>query len=470
LLGRSSPRLKTTTFTTYPSRGNEVIEFSKAIELPLLPWQEHAIIEACRVKDNNKWASSTVGILVARQNGKTHLLRTRILAGLFMWDEGLQVGVAQNRDIALETFRQVVTIIDSYDWLRKKVKSVTRANGREEIELKNGCRYKILAPTEGSARGLSVDQVYLDEARQHKTTHAFAALAYTMQARPNPQMWVVSNAGDSNSVVLNRLRERALRVIEDGADDPITWLEWSAEPNKKLSDPEGWVQANPALGYLIDEDTIKARLSDDPAIVQTELLCQWVDTLSSPWPYGYWNAATTPNLKLSNDRPTFFGLEVSPDRTTWALVGSQILEDKSIAVGLVEYETSDTPIDDLKIADAISKWGRHYKPRSILGNKFSSDSVISKLQFAGIASEVINGGKYYQACDETLGALAGNRLTHANQELLTTSVNACVKKTIESGAWYIQRKKEATAAIAMVLAVHKAVELGRASTRDIAIA
>jgi len=470
LFGRSSPRIQTTTFTTYPSRGSEVVEFSKAIELPLLPWQEHAITEACRLK-NDKWASPTVGILVARQNGKTHLLRTRILAGLYLWDEGLQVGVAQNRDIALETFRQVVTIIDSYDWLRKKVKSVTRANGREEIELKNGCRYKILAPTEGSARGLSVDTVYLDEARQHKTNSAFAALAYTMQARPNPQMWVVSNAGDSNSVVLNQLRARALNVIEgEVKDDPITWLEWSAEPNKKLSDPEGWIQANPALGYLIDEDTIKARLNDDPAIVQTELLCQWVDTLSSPWPYGYWNAATTPNLKLTKDTGTIFGLEISPDRTTWSLVGCQILEDNTIAVGLVEHETGHVPIDDLKIADKIAQWARHYEPRAIIGNKFSSDSVMAKLQLAGIRCEIIAGAKYFQACDETLGAITGNRITHANQEILTQSVNACIKKTTESGGWYVQRKKEATSAIAMILSVHKAIELGKGSSVDIAIA
>jgi hypothetical protein len=65
----------------------------------------------------------------------------RILAGLFLWDEKLQVATAQNRDLSLETFRQVIEVVDSFDWLRSKVKHITRSNGREEIEIKKtGCQ------------------------------------------------------------------------------------------------------------------------------------------------------------------------------------------------------------------------------------------------------------------------------------------------------------------------------------------
>ena len=470
MYGQSSPRIQTTTFTNYHSKGPEVVEFAKAIELPLLPWQEYAITEICRIKDDGKWASPTGVVLVARQSGKTHLMRMRMLAGMFLWNERLQVGVAQNRDIALETFRALVDIIDGFKWLRKEVKSITRANGREEILLKNGCRYKVLAPTPGSARGLSVDTVYLDELRQHKTTDAFAALAYTLNARPNPQMLGFSNAGDSNSIVLNALRDRALKVIENDLEDSITWLEWSAQPGRKLNDPQGWAEANPALGHTIQIDNLAARMGDDPALIQTEMLCQWVETLESPWPHGYWNANTQPDLELKADRPTFMGFEISPDRTSWALTGTQILEDGTIAVGLMDFADGDSPWDDLKIADRIAQWVRKYEPVSILGNKFSSDSVVAKLNQAGIRSEIVAGSKYYQACDETLGALAGNRLSHSNQEILTASINACIKKTNETGAWYVQRKKSAVAAISAILAIHKAIELGQTQSMDIAIA
>jgi len=184
LLGIPTPRIQTKPVEG-PSLGIEVAEFAKAIDMPLLDWQRYVIDEASKVKDD-KFIHKTALFIVSRQNGKTHLLRMRILAGLFLWDQRLQIATAQNRDVALETFRQVVEVVDNYDWLRKRVRAVTRSNGREEILLKNGSRYKIIAPSAGGARGLSADTVYLDEARQHKTTEAFAALAYTMQARPNP--------------------------------------------------------------------------------------------------------------------------------------------------------------------------------------------------------------------------------------------------------------------------------------------
>jgi phage terminase large subunit-like protein len=424
----------------------------------LLPWQEYVILDGCKVKDNGDFVSKTNLLIIARQNGKTTLTKFRILAGLYLWDEKLQIATAQNRDVALETFRSVVEMIDGHSWLSSKVKSITRANGREEIELKNGCRYKIIAPTPGAARGLSANTVYLDEARMHKSTDGFAALAYTMQDAKHPSMWITSNAGDITSILLNQLRARALHKIENDTDDDIAYYEWSAEPGLKLADRKGWVQANPALGHTITENVLQARMNDDPVVIQTEMLCQWVATFASPWSPGHWNACQQSDLKLTADRPTWIGVEIAPDRTSFAIVGSQILDDGSVGLGLMDMEDATEPIDDLRIADRIAQWSKKYQTESILLNKFSGDSVAAKLRLASVNAEIIAGSKYYQACDETLGAMAGARITHAGQPELTASVNACVKKTTESGGWYISRRKDAVAAIAMVLAIHKAQE------------
>ena len=468
LLGISSPRIETKPLDA-PTIGGDVVEFAEAINMPLLDWQKYVINEASKVKDN-KFLHKTALFIVSRQNGKTHLLRMRILAGLFLWDQKLQIATAQNRDVALETFRQVVEIVDNFDWLRRKVRAITRANGREEIYLKNGCRYKIIAPTAGAARGLSADTVYLDEARQHKTTDAFAALAYTMQARPNPQLWVTSNAGDIHSVVLNNLRERAMHKIDKDTDDDIMYMEWSAHPDRRLGDIEGWREANPALGKTIQLETLKARMSDPPEIIQTEMLCQWVTTMNSAFPQGAWNSCAQNSLELKNDRPTWLGLEISPERDYWALTGSQVLDDKSIAVGLMEYVESETPIDDLQIASRVADWAKKYNAESVVANRFTGDSVVAKLRQAGIKAEVIQGAKYYQACDESLSAITGNRLVHANQPELTNAVNSCTKRTNESGAWYIMRRKASTAAISMVLAISKATEYGQRADTDIVVA
>lgn len=45
-----------------------------------------------------------------------------------------------------------------------------------------------------------------------------------------------------------------------------------------------------------------------------------------------------------------------------------------------------------------------------------------------------------------------------------------LKKTTETGGWYVMRRKESTAAIAMMLAIHKAMERKSSNEVDIAIA
>jgi len=470
ILGNSTPRIQTTPLAL-PTRGNEVAEFARQVDMPLLPWQEYLMNEASKVKEDGSWAYRNVLAIGARQNGKTHLLRMRILAGIYLWDEQLQLLTSQTRDLSLETFKKVVEVVDNYDWLRKKVKHVTRANGREEIMLKSGMRFKIVASNSGGARGLSADLCILDELRQQKTYDAYSALVFTMNARPNSQFWGISNAGDHYSVVLNAMRQRALDKIEKNLDDPLCYMEWSAAPHRKLSDIEGWKEANPALGRTITVDAIKARLSDPSEIFQTEVLCQWVETMNSAWEQGAWNSCMQPNLTLVPDRPTWLGVEISPERNSWALTGAQMLADKSIAVGLMEYVDQDNPIDDLQIASRIAEWAKHYNAEEVIANRFTGDSVVAKLRQAGINANLIKGADYFTACDQVLSAMSGGRLAHSNQPELTSSVNTCTKKTNDSGAWYVMRRKVSTAAISMVLAIHKAEQYGtRSVNQDIVVA
>ena len=181
-LGQTLPRIHTP-ILDLPSRGNEVIDLANKIGMPLMPWQAHVITEATKYyPDTMKPAHKTNALLISRQSGKTHLLRMRILAGLFLWDEKLIIATAQNRDIALETFRLVANTIEDHPFLKDQVRSIRVANGQEEITTKTGCRYKIIAPNAG-ARGLSADLVIIDEARELMNTDAYSAMVYTTQAR-----------------------------------------------------------------------------------------------------------------------------------------------------------------------------------------------------------------------------------------------------------------------------------------------
>ena len=128
LIGSPTPRISTTP-TTNPTKGHEVIELANQMGMPLMPWQEYVLLDGCKVKDNGEFVSKTNLLVISRQNGKTTLMKFRILAGLFLWDEKLQIATAQNRDVALECFKSVVEMIDGHSWLSSKVKAITRANG-----------------------------------------------------------------------------------------------------------------------------------------------------------------------------------------------------------------------------------------------------------------------------------------------------------------------------------------------------
>jgi hypothetical protein len=74
------------------------------------------------------------------------------------------------------------------------------------------------------------------------------------------------------------------------------------------------------LGITIHPDNIKAVINDPPDIVRTEVLCQWVDTINSAIDAQKWELCKVDPIPLDPDKPTWFGLDLSPDRKFGALV------------------------------------------------------------------------------------------------------------------------------------------------------
>ena len=60
----------------------DVKDLCEIVKIPLLPWQEFVLKDMLTVDKKGSWIRKTNLILVARQNGKTHLARMLILAHL----------------------------------------------------------------------------------------------------------------------------------------------------------------------------------------------------------------------------------------------------------------------------------------------------------------------------------------------------------------------------------------------------
>lgn len=455
LLGNLTPRLETPSLGL-PSRGQDLIDFAAAVDRPFLPWQEYLSHAALEYEPKTgRWARRTIGVTVARQNGKTRWTSLRLLAGLFIWGEDSWVSMAQNRALALDTFRQATEIIEEHSWLRREVKRLNRTNGQEELVLNSGARWAIVAATPDSPRGKS-GNLFVDELREISPETWGAAAPITR--KPWRQTIVASNAGDPSSTVLASLRAAAL----SNQNPRLGWWEWSADPKLAIDDRRGWAQANPSLGVLVDEDALAASLATDPtSVFMTEALCQPVDNaLESPWPIEAWSACYDPNLTITPGKPTWLAIDVSPDRTTATLVGAQLLDDDKIGVGLLETWTSEGSLDDLAIAGTIATWARKYHARVVAFDRWTASAIAARLASAGVPVADVSRQVFYQACDELLNAMTNKRLVHAGQPELTAHVAGCARKTDPSGGWRIIKasRQQITAAVALAMTVHHAVQ------------
>jgi phage terminase large subunit-like protein len=454
LLGSTTPRVHSKLLRG-KSLGPEVEDLAKAVGLPLLPWQSWLLKDAMTIDAQNKWVRKQVLALASRQNGKTHLSRMRIIWGLFLGNERNIIGMSQNRNMALDTFKQVALVVDGCDFLRREVKTIRYANGQETLELKNGNKYEIIAATREAPRGKSADFLYIDELREI-SPEAMAAARPTITARPNSTIWMTSNAGAKDSEVLNDLRARALTSTRKS----LGLYEWSALPNSKLDDRSAWQAANPALGYLIDEETLAdAIATEKPDDVRTERLTLWIDALASPWPSGAWEECQDLTLKLSPGPNTYLAIDVSPDRRLATLVGGQQLSDGRIGVGIIQAWQSDTSVDDVIIANEVAGWARKYRAKLTAYDRYAAASIASRLAGAGLTVSDVSGTLFHQASDELLGAMTHKRLVHNGETMLNAHVLSCASKPAGDGNWRLVRRQSAGAvcgAMALAMVVHHA--------------
>ncbi len=449
LIGSTEPRIHTPLLKC-ATKSAEVAQLAEQINMPLIPWQRWVLDDLLSIDENGMFIKKTGLILVSRQNGKTHLARMLILSHLFLWNTKNVLGMSSNRNMALDTFRNVAYTIEDNPFLKDQVRQIRLANGQESITLKNGARYEIAAATRDAPRGKSAGFLYLDELREWSEESFTAALPVT-RAVPGSMTLMTSNAGDGFSTVLNDLRERSLSY----PPKTLGYYEWSAPQHCKINDRKAWVMANPALGHLITEETLEESVSTNSIeATRTEMLCQWVDSTVSPWAYGSIEACSDSTLEIPVGPQTIMAFDIAPTRRSGALVMGQ-LKDGKIAVGLAQLWYSDIAIDEMKMASDINEWARKYHPHLILFDKYATQTVATKLEQSGWKLEDCSGQRFYQACSDLANALAQGTMVHSGQTDLVQHLNNCAAKTSDFGFRIIRRKSagEVTAAISLAMVV-----------------
>ncbi len=418
LVGCEVPRLWTPPLrelTPATSAGFEAAAFAEdVLGLRLAPWQRWLFVHALELDDAGAFRFRTVLVLVARQNGKTTWVQALALWRMFLDGAALTIGTAQNLDVAEECWTGAVDMVEGTPELAAEIAAVDRTNGKKALRLAGKQRYKVAAASRRGGRGLSGDLVVLDELREHQSWDAWAAVTKTTMARRSPQVVCLSNAGDSRSVVLNHLREKALGAM--GAGSSIGLFEWSAPEDCDLSDRDAWAQANPSMGHTdLTAAAVESAIETDPEdVVRTEVLCQRVERLGRKGiSSDDWDACGDAGAVPGN--PVSVAFDVQPLFQSSAIMVCGTGED-----GLPVLEVVDARPGTAWLPAALKalqdRWGC-----GAVGVDPSSPAagVIADVERAGVELDALSGPRMTQGCSGLMKAVLAGEVRHREDPVLT---------------------------------------------------
>ena len=463
LLGSTTPRIWTPPLVTGPpgpcgcgcaltpatSLGFSAAEFAEAVlGFELMPWQRWLLIHALELLPDRRFRFRTVLVLVARQNGKTTLVEVKNLWKMFVLRVPLVIGTAQNLDVSEESWDKAVEIVESIPELAAEVPregGIVRVNGKKSLKLAHGSRWKVAAASRKGGRGLSGDDVNLDELREHHTWDSWAAVTKTTMARRKAQIWAFSNAGDDRSVVLNALQEKGrAAVVDPTAEMTLGHFEWSAPDDCPIDDPQMMRLANPSLGYPqgISYEALKAALETDPEpIFRTECLCQRVpDLVPSKIPLTAWVKRADPTSKIVSG--VVLTWEVSWRRDRAAICAAGFRADGAPHVELVEYRdgTDWLPGRFGEIAHRQPVLAVVYDPGGPAGSMFTE--VTERLP-VGLEPKALTFRDLAHACGRIYDAAMAGTFWHLGDDRLLEMLRKSATRTL-SDAWAWDRRHSAT--------------------------
>lgn len=450
-LGSITPRLWTRPLrklTPRTSYGFAVIHFAATVlEQPLDPWQQWVVIHLGELLEDGRPRFRQVLILVARQQGKTHLCKVLALFWMFVERWALIFGTSTNLDYARESWQQCVDLAEETKALleqmpARKQDRVRYANGEQVLRMNRRLpgprhsRYKIGAANRRGGRSLSIDRIIGDELREHHTWDAYNASYNAMNARPHGQAVYISNQGDAKAIVLSSLRKSAL----EGDDPRIGLFEYSAPEGSHPMDPAAWAAAMPQLGRRTDHDTVRsaaarvAKPGADPeelAGFLTEMLCMSVDSLDPAIDPSAWREACDPGPLDVTVRGAGC-IDVSPDMLHATLVVAQVMPDGRYRGEVVKAWDGPRALEQLR--DELPAAVVRYKlktlgwfpkgPAAVIDADLRDRRKVGRMGWPprGVTVQPISDADSDAVCMGLAEQVIAGKIIHSGQELLDAHV------------------------------------------------
>ena len=386
------------------------------------------------INPGGRWISKTCGGSVPRQNGKTGLLEGRAEAGMLMYNEQV-IYTAHLQKTATETFEEMASFFDTPK-LRKHIKDIKTALGREQIILNSGARVKYLARTRNGGRGQHGDLLIFDEA-QELSVEAQASFIPAISASLNPQVIYAGTPPDptADGTVFRGIRDKA----RAGDTKSTAWFEFSVDDIGDVMDRKRWADTNPALGRRILKTTVEGELEQmDADTFARERLGWWspiaVEHIEYAIPKELWDKAMSDEPKPEGK--TAYGIKFSVDGSEVCLCGAVIPKDGKARISLIERKPTGYG------TQWLAEWlNQRYDKAScvVIDGKNGVDLLVDKIAPTWKARNSVirpRAAEMIAAVSYLMDELTEEKVTwYSKQEMLRESAITSEKRKIGAGGW-----------------------------------
>lgn len=353
------PRLETATPGTLGGSYGDAAEkwLNDVYGMKLRAWQRYALHRALEHDQNGQLIWPTVLVTVGRQSGKSYLSRAVCMwrlhhAELFGETQTI-LHVANRRSTAMEVMRPAGL------WASEKYgkRAVKWGNMEAGIEIPSGDRWLVHAANESAGVGYSCSFVFVDEAWKVKREVVDDALAPTMAERNQPQLWLVSTAGDSTSDLMTAYRQRALDRLNDSDPGSVLLLEWSAPQEADPDHVDTWRYASPEWSDRREAFLRQQWANVEESAWRREYLNQWV-IRSDHWLKDSWWKETQSDLDLPTEGQWTVAAEADFDGMGHAVAIAAPVGDR-IVIRVTNHRTHK------EVSDRITEIRKQH-PRTIV--------------------------------------------------------------------------------------------------------
>jgi hypothetical protein len=394
-----------------------------------LDLSQRLVVEVLMAQDGDgRWAASTTGREMVRQNGKGDEIEVVEVWGLVQRGEAILHTVHDAVLLASQTQQRMLNVLEGHADLRRLVKRKWQGTGQQMVEMRNGGQVWYRTRTNGGGRGVDdVDRLVIDEA-QHANIEHLAALSPTLLANDNPQLNAMGSAGIAAvSSWWWSVRKRAL-LPDPGRFGYVghTAEQLTVADGRVVSEPVDledratWARVNPAVGAgrgggmaFLEEQ----RRNLGQAMFAREHLCVW-----EPEPgasdvaidYDRWSDLIDTNPMLT--APTF-AIATAPDRSWSAICAAWRRPDGSTQLLLGDDYRPDAIWVSARIAELRSRWGG----RVVAASKAAQGLVAD--------AENLSEADQARAHNALSDAVLARAVRHGNESALNTAVRAARWKT-----------------------------------------